>query len=480
MNAWALLVVSSDIQAESLAHQRAWAEETAKAKGWTLDRVFEGVSSGKDGPRRLLREMVGELRKLDAAARPGWLLMIRADRIGRGRIAESQIAQHELIDLGVRIWTRNDGELKLDSAMDQLIAAVRATTAAFENEVRVDKARAIYRRKRAAGLAIGNRRPYGLAFGPDGRDVVAEDQAEIVRMVFQLRIDGHGYTSIARRVAPIAPPYRFKDGERAVHWLPRRVRDMLELRTYVPLVIDEVTFHRAQLVSDRLPRQSAQAVHSWPLTGAVRCYCGGAVMGKVAGKSGRFRYYGCYSRWNHDNSVRLVRAEKVEQQFVALLAELKDKPHLIAEAAARVHGASPALIDRAITEASANVASLNRQRERVWEMNNEGKVRDEDVQDRLDALARRRDDEIAKVAELEAQRARAMAAVRRVTDTEALIAKAHALYGEATSEEQRALARAVSLDLGGLCVEADGTLTIRWVRDPTARRRAQPKTAELA
>ena len=54
-----------EAQAETLPHQRQWAQETAAAHGWKLARVIEGVSSGKSGPRRV-RELLVELRALEA------------------------------------------------------------------------------------------------------------------------------------------------------------------------------------------------------------------------------------------------------------------------------------------------------------------------------------------------------------------------------------------------------------------------------
>ena len=60
--AWALLVVFSEAQSETLQHQRAWAERIAAEKGWRLARFFEGVASGIDGPRKLTRGVLLAVR----------------------------------------------------------------------------------------------------------------------------------------------------------------------------------------------------------------------------------------------------------------------------------------------------------------------------------------------------------------------------------------------------------------------------------
>ena len=138
--AWALLVVSSEAQAETLRYQRAWAEGVAKEKGWRIGRFIEGVASGNDGPRRLSRDLLLELRAVPVEVRPAYILMIRLDRIGRGSIVDSQIFVRDLLALGARVYTRNAGEIRLDSAMDELVAAVQMAVARHENDVRRDKA----------------------------------------------------------------------------------------------------------------------------------------------------------------------------------------------------------------------------------------------------------------------------------------------------------------------------------------------------
>lgn len=127
--AWALLVVSLEAQVETLPHQRAWAESVALERGWCLTRFIQGVASGKLGPRRLTQDVLLEIRAAAPEARPTHVLMIRMDRIGRGSIVDSQIFVRDLLGLGARLFTRDQGEIKLDSARDELIAAVQMAVA---------------------------------------------------------------------------------------------------------------------------------------------------------------------------------------------------------------------------------------------------------------------------------------------------------------------------------------------------------------
>jgi DNA invertase Pin-like site-specific DNA recombinase len=192
VSVFALLVVSSDLQAETLRHQRAWAVECARAHGWQITRTFEDVSSGRIGVRAPAKSLLSEIKSLDVKDRPRYVLMIRLDRLGRGDAIASQIYVRELRSLGVRVWTRDQGEVHLDTAMEQMAVGMQAFFAQHENEVRSDKAKAVYKRKRESGEAVGNQRAYGLKL--DGhRDVPDEPRAQVV----------------ARAITALGSPYRF-------------------------------------------------------------------------------------------------------------------------------------------------------------------------------------------------------------------------------------------------------------------------------
>jgi DNA invertase Pin-like site-specific DNA recombinase len=456
VNAWLLAVVSSDVQAETLPHQRDWATATATEKGWTIRRTFEGVSTGKEGPRKLLRELIAALRSLDPGDRPEWLLMVRADRVGRGRLVESQVVLHEIADLGVRIWTRDAGEIKLDSATDQIIAAVKAGLATLENEVKRDKMNAVYRRRKAAGQVVANRVLYGQRREKDGSVTVVEDQAATVREAFRLRIEGYSYLEIAKRIKPIAAPFRFADGtERTMRWNVDHVREVLAERRYAPAIIDEVTFRRAQ--RDPAPAREArpQRFH-YPLSGAVQCFCGYRMIGSYGGGDSPVRRYEC--RHHHRKHVN---ANKLEAQFAEILRRYAENPSILPR---RRPAVSPALLDRAHAKASAHLAALDRERDRVWDLFASGKVREDAVQPRLDAIAQKREAVVEESREIETRRAVAAAESGRRAQAGAVLARAAKVYGTAAPADKRAIARTIAAEIGGLVVEEDGTLVIRRIK----------------
>lgn len=461
-----MAVVSSDKQAETLEHQRAWAEEAAAAQGWHLARVVDGVASGKAGPRQIVRDLMADLRALDPEARPTKLLMIRADRLGRGPIVESQIVLRDLQKLGVAVFTRDQGHVKLDSAMDELISVATLAVASHENEIRREKSLAVYRRKRAAGERVGNRRPYGL-IAKDGKLVADPQRAPIVREAFRLRLAGKGYDAIGRRLAAIAPPHVFLNGnEHVVRWTPSRVRSLLAKRSYVGPIVDEATFARAQNVAAVLSTtdrtMDSRRRYPWPLAGSMKCNCGRVLIGTICGNQRRrYRYYACRARWNHDDGIRLLPAEKLEEQFVAFLGRLRASPKLVERYRRRAAGpVSPKLLERTVRDLKAELARIASKRDAVWELNVAGKVRADDVQERLDALAERRDELQARIANAQEQLAIEKSASTRQDDVEALFRRAAQIFAKATVAEQNQIARAVSVELGGLVVDAVGKLKV--------------------
>jgi DNA invertase Pin-like site-specific DNA recombinase len=475
--AWALLAVSSEAQAGTLADQRAWAENAASENGWRLTRVVDGVATGKAGPRALVRKLLVELRALDSKDRPGYVLMTRLDRVGRGAIVDTMVVVHELRELGCRAWTREDGEIKVDSAMEELLVAVKASVAAHENAVRRDKAVAVYRRKREAGMAVGNKRPYGLTIGPDGKDVPLQTHVPAIREAFRLRAAGNGYHTVALRLAEIAPPQTFRNGRsQPVRWTQNRVLRLLENRAYVGTVVGEATFLRAQRTRKRLGQnhdRDARAVHPWPLSGALRCYCGRAMNGLLAGAPGRrIRYCGCRATWSHRGSVRLVRADALEEQFIAMLRRLGASPEQADRWRQRAAtSVSPHLLNRGVREARARLAEVDRERDRLWALNASGKVRDDDVQERLDALRSRRHEAEDALRRLEEQRVLLASATKRDHEAHDLFKRAPEVFVRAAVDDQKQIARAVASTLGGLHVSRTNRIAIGPVDDPQRQRR---------
>lgn len=490
--AWAFLAVSAAPQEHMLeADQLAWARQTAEANGWALTHTVRGVASAKDGPRAVVRQLLRELRDLEPEQRPHWVLMTRIDRVSRGTISSTLVVMHDLKELGVRVWSREEGrEVRIDAAQEEFLVAAKALVAAQENEVRRDKQLATYRRKRSAGMAIGNKRPYGLEIGPDGKDVAKEPEAQAVRAAFAMRADGFGFHAIGRKLQAVAPPHVFRNGRsQQVRWRPNRVSRMLSNPAYRGVVVDDVTFLRAQHVGEAHSRGNGSAGrsrHPWPLSGSIRCYCGTAMNGISGGAVGRrIRYYACRALWNHNGRVRSVGADALEVAFIGMLERLEAEPGL-SEAYQRANtpANSPAMLERARRSVRDRVADLERRRRIVWNGLESGELRSRDAQERLDNLAAEHDDLKSQLAALDREQLATAARERTQRDAAQIISRAADAFRtaglepfEGGDDPRRAVVRAVAILVGGLLVDRADTLQIGRSEDPARQRRRRASEA---
>ena len=79
---------------------------------------------------------------------------------------------------------------------------------------------------------------------------------------------------------------------------------------------------------------------------------------------------------------------------------------------------APETLERSIRELKAELRDISRRREHVWELNASGKVRDDDLQEHLDALGSRRDEAQAELAVAEERLSVAKASAARKRDVE--------------------------------------------------------------
>jgi DNA invertase Pin-like site-specific DNA recombinase len=470
--AWTYLVVSSDAQGDSLPHQKAWAERTATENGWRITEMFEGVSSGAAGVRSLLDRLIKKLSDTPKSQRPARVILTRIDRLGRGLGIEAIAALAEIRKLGVILHTREDGDVKIERAADAITPMLRAITGALENEARRDKASAVYDRKRRAGKVIGNRAPYGLAI-VDGAYIADKKLAPAVRQAFAMRAKGSGYHTIAKRMNEIALPQIFKNGnERSVRWSQNRVLRLLTNEAYRKAgVVDDITWKRARAQTTLGVRDHLQAKHPWPLSGALQCECGRTLIGQSTSHGSRVRYMKCTATWAHGGSYILHRADRLAADFEALLVSLRATPSLVekyAKGAANAGARDRKVLEKEHKRLVAATAEVDKKRDAVWDLFEGGKVKEADVQPRLDALRQTREDLSASLREVTARLDVFEASSARIADIAAVVADAPRLWRRAGAagdvETQKALARAVSRRLGGLTVRLDHTVSHRSSR----------------
>jgi DNA invertase Pin-like site-specific DNA recombinase len=459
--AWAFCAVSSGPQEATLADQESWARTIAAANHWEIARVFSGVGSGRHGVRKLLTRLVAELQLTPESERPSRVLMLRLDRVGRGRVADGMFVMRELEDLGVTIHTRDGGDESMDEPMKELITAAKLAVASFENHVRREKSLAFHARKRAAG-EYGSIPPYGFIL-VDKRLAIYEPEAAIVRTLFERRVAGLGYQRLAQLAAATAPAKIRPNGEfKAFTWAENSVGSILRNKRYRGTIVSEELWDAAAALRGTLVERRA-VIWPWPLRGALHCLgCGSTLLGEASGRPGhRNRYYVC-RRFNvhNDPSHPHHNADRMEAQFLELLRRLAPRGDLSAYSPAKPELA-PLRQRRAAL--ARERSAVEQRRAKAWELAEDGAIDKADLAARLGML--RAEGERLALSIREVERVITIAEVREraASDLERAFAGLDQTWLKSTVETKRDIARAVAAYLGGMFADpaSPGVLLLR-------------------
>ncbi len=472
--AWAFLVVSDPQQADSLADQKAWAQEAALANGWVITRTIAGVSSGKLGARNLTISMIDELERLPAKERPARILMIRLERLGRGDGSEAMEVFLKVRRLGIVVHTRLDGDVDYGRASDLLMPVLRFFIGGMENEVRRDKLNSMYERRRVAQksdptLAVSSKMPYGLQL-KDGHYAPKPPEDAAVRIAFEMKTQGYGSHLIAKKLAVIAPPMTLKDGsEHAMRWKPDRVRRMLLKPCYRGTIVDAETWERAQHRIREYQRPTFR--YEYPLGGALRCECGYGLIGQRGPRvSSTFVYYACSNASAHQGRYKFHRSDRLHEQFLSLLDRLSADDALLNKFLASQQTATDLdALRRQLGSAEDELSAMDERRRRIFAAFENGALARKDLQWRLDDLRETQAALESKVSLLEREIATTRAAKRNIDEARKLVQSARLLWSSATIDDKRALSKAIANAFGGLTVGIDSTLHVGLLAKPPAR-----------
>jgi len=465
---WSYAAVSSSPQEATLEDQQQWANETAARNGWVIGREFCGVGSGAKGAREILSNLIDELERTPKALRPKRVLMIRIDRVGRMAL-DCIAAVARLRKLGVLLHTRQDGDVKLETAMDSIRPILELVTAEMENAARSDKWKAVHERRRAEGKHVGSI-PYGVILN-DGKAVPFEPEAQIVRQIFKLAEQRWGYTRLARWARENAPPKRAHDGtDKPYCWSVSMIKSLLASKTLRNLVVSEDQWQRTKAARQSDFRSRAPKRWDWPLQGAVRCTCGKLLTGHCSGaEKYRTRYYICrhHTLEPGQRSHPAHRADNLEAEFVRLLRSLRAEPTLI-HASPDEQPADWGTVER---DALRRIADLEKRTQRAWKLAEEAQIDSGQLRGRLAELDAQR--QSAEAALNSARAARSQIAQDQQTRCSfaELLEELPDLWPQTTVELQQELARAFDAVLaetkgfGGLFADPScrGRLTFQLV-----------------
>jgi DNA invertase Pin-like site-specific DNA recombinase len=466
---WLYAAVSSSPQETTLDDQRRWASQTAARNGWVISREFSGVGSGAKGTRDILSNLIDQLERTPKVARPKRVLMIRIDRVGRMAL-DCIAAVARLRKLGVLLHTRQDGDVKLETAMDSLRPIFELVTAEMENAARSDKWKAVHARRRAEGKHVGTV-PYGVIL-LDGKAVPFEPEARIVREIFRLAEQHWGYTRLARWAREHAPPKRTNDGtDKPYRWCVSSIKSILTSKTVRGLLVSEEQWQRTKAARQSDFRSRAPKRWDWPLQGAVRCTCGKLLRGHCGGSDPwRTRYYTClhHTLEPGQKSHPGHRADELEANFLELLRSLRADPKLADPLQSQEPTTNWDVVE---LEAERRIADAEKRIQRAWKLAEEAGLDAGQLQVRLVELNAQLRSAVDARDSAKAARANEAEYQQNACSFAQLLEELPDLWTGTTVDLQRELARALdavlaeSPDFGGLFADPScrGQLVFRPV-----------------
>ena len=319
-----------DHQKYSLGAQQERLEAFCKAQygdAWRLHKMFRDTESGTHMNRPGLEEMLYdvEARAFDV------LLVFRVDRLSR-KVRELAQMVDELTKQGIALKSITE-PFDTANAAGKMMLQMLGVFAEFEHATIVERTKVGMEKKAKGGQFVGGNVPYGFSLDPEKGLVINEEEALIVRKMFQMYAFGReGVHTICHKMNEAG--HRKRSGEK---WDKRVILHMIKNPTYVgkirwrevvydgnhDAIISEVLFDKAQsLLKDRVESLSGRRFDNGDerlLSGTIKCArCKGHMVGVTTHKKERrYPYYLCAKRWNtHDCDQDYVRADHLENAII--------------------------------------------------------------------------------------------------------------------------------------------------------------------
>jgi len=411
--------VSSDEQVKgmSLEFQKADCLAYAQSRGFTVDRVFEDRGeSAKFANRPALLELLEYSRKHRKSL--GALIVWKLDRLARNQL-DYYYLKRTLLDSGVALHSATEPSMEDSSSIaGKVFETFSALQAELDNTMRSERTRRGMEAKLLSGIypwkpPLGYRRHSNRTEGskknvPDEPDpktfpIIQSALRDYATGRFsqsdliQLLTKGGLAVARGRRVrAPFVSfiLYRYLDFYRGV--LKNRWGDQIIQGKHTPMITED-EYHRIVAVRDgrAIGAGVKRRKHNphFPLRKTLRCVkCDEFLTASYSrGKlGGRYGYYHCRKK-GCSLYGRGFRREKVEPEFERLSNDYQLKPEFMAHLRGFLEeemGSGEMESRRKAELLESRVAELQRKRERIFEMREEGSYGREDFMERKAAVER--------------------------------------------------------------------------------------------
>ena len=182
-------------ESNSISNQKQILESYARTHGFTnlryyTDDGFSGVNFQRPG----FQEMLADIE----AGKVATVIVKDMSRLGRNYLQVGFYTDILFPQKGVRFIAINDNVDSQTDGGDNDFTPLRNLFNEWMVRDTSKKIRAVKRAKGMSGKPVTSRPVYGYLMGEDGRYIVDEEAAEVVRKIYSLCLAGNGPTKIAR------------------------------------------------------------------------------------------------------------------------------------------------------------------------------------------------------------------------------------------------------------------------------------------
>ncbi len=182
-------------ESNSISNQKQILETYARQNGFANLRYYtDDGYSGVDFQRPGFQEMLADIE----AGKVSTVIVKDMSRLGRNYLQVGFYTEMLFPQKGVRFIAINDNVDSHRESSDGDFTALRNLFNEWMVRDTSKKIRAVKKAKGMSGKPITSRPVYGYLMGEDGRFIVDEEAASVVRQIYNLCLAGNGPTKIAR------------------------------------------------------------------------------------------------------------------------------------------------------------------------------------------------------------------------------------------------------------------------------------------
>jgi len=335
---------TSEQRTESVTAQLRAIHAYASKNGIDILREYiDEAKTGTTDDRPDFQRMIEEVRI--GLVKPDLVLVHKTDRFARNRY-DSAVYKRQLAQAGARVVAVD--QPVDDSPEGALLESLLEGLAEYYSKNLARETLKGLKENAYQGRTTGGKPPLGYDVDADGRFVINEAEAVIVRRIFQEVLAGRTYKEIVEDLnregyrtkygnpfgknsihdilanEKYVGTYIFMRGSKRVHHGPIR-KDAIILDGAIPAIISQEEFDMVrEMMAARKnkngPRKRSEA--NYILTGKIYCECGGRMIGQtISGKRGTYTYYRC----DHAVRTRTCTNRSVQKSWLenAVLDEIE-------------------------------------------------------------------------------------------------------------------------------------------------------------